>query len=74
MADNSALVLNLEGDIPEQARWTSPSLLQEQPPMTVLETWQFLRKAAADSRIKALVLEPRGLTWDGRSSKSCAPI
>ncbi len=29
--------------------------------MTMMETWRLLRKAAADSRIKALVLEPRGL-------------
>lgn len=30
--------------------------------MTMMETWQVLRKAAADSRIKALLVEPRGLS------------
>ena len=35
--------------------------LAEQQPLTMVETWQLLRKAAVDSRIKALVLEPRGL-------------
>jgi protease-4 len=30
--------------------------------MTTAETWQILRKAAVDPRIKALVLEPRGLS------------
>ena len=30
--------------------------------MTMLETWQTLRKAASDNRVKALVLEPRDLT------------
>src|ERR1019366_1395995 len=35
--------------------------LQDQQPLTVAETWQMLRNAAADSRIQAIVLEPRGL-------------
>ncbi len=60
---NSALVLQLEGDLPEQ----SPvdfgiPFLQEQQPPTIAETWQMLRNAAADSRIQAVVLEPRGLS------------
>ena len=60
---NSTLVLHLEGDLPEQAPVDVPiPYLQDQPPMTTAETWQILRKAAADPRIKALVLEPRGLT------------
>jgi len=60
---NSALVLQLEGDMPEQSSvdFGIPFLQDKQPP-TVAETWQMLRNAAADSRIRAIVLEPRGLS------------
>ena len=34
--------------------------LEQQTPATVKDVWDLLRKAAADSRIKAVVLEPRG--------------
>jgi len=63
VAGNSTLVLQLEGDVPERApvEFPLPFLNQEQH-LTVAETWQMLRNAAADSRIKALVLEPRGLS------------
>lgn len=63
VANNSTLVLQLEGDVPERApvEFPLPFLNQEQH-LTVAETWQMLRNAAADSRIKALVLEPRGLS------------
>ncbi|HTB12928.1 MAG TPA: signal peptide peptidase SppA [Bryobacteraceae bacterium] len=62
VADSSTLVLHLEGELPEQPPVTLPiPFLEEQQPMTMVETWQVLRKAAVDSRIKALVLEPRGL-------------
>jgi protease IV len=63
VADSSTLVLHLEGDLPEQPPVQIPiAFLQEQQPMTLLDTWQLLRKAAADNRVKALVLEPRDLT------------
>src|SRR5213075_236408 len=60
---NSALVLQLEGDLPEQSpvEFPIPFLQDEQPP-TIAETWRMLRNAAADSRIQAIVLEPRGLS------------
>jgi protease-4 len=62
VADGSTLVLHLEGELPEQPQVTLPiPFLEDQQPMTMVETWQLLRKAAADSRIKALVLEPREL-------------
>jgi len=63
VANNSTLVLQLEDDVPERApvEFPLPFLNQEQH-LTVAETWQMLRNAAADSRIKALVLEPRGLS------------
>src|SRR5579872_6530988 len=60
---NSALVLHLEGDLPEQSPVDFPiPFLEDQQPPTIAETWQMLRNAAADSRIKAIVLEPRGLS------------
>jgi len=63
VAANSTLVLHLEGELPEQASVDVPiPYLQDQPPLTTAETWQILRKAAVDSRIKAVILEPRGLT------------
>ncbi len=62
VADGSTLVLHMEGEMPEQPPVTLPiPFLEEQQPMTVVETWQLLRKAAVDSHIKALVLEPRGM-------------
>src|SRR5258708_5702278 len=63
VADGSMLVLHLEGDLPERPQVDIPlPFLEEQQRMTVVETWHLLRKAAADPRIKALVLEPRELT------------
>jgi protease IV len=63
VADGTMLVLHLEGELPEQPQVSIPiPFLEDQQPMTVVETWQLLRKAAADSRIKALVLEPRELS------------
>lgn len=63
VADGSTLVLHLEGDLPEQPPLQLPiPFLEQQQPMTMLETWRLLRKAAADPHIKALVLEPGGLS------------
>src|SRR6185503_15484902 len=62
VSDNSALVLNLEGTVPEQAPVDiAIPYIQQQPPLTVLDTWKLLRRAAGDTRVKALILEPRGL-------------
>ncbi len=63
VAANSALVLHLEGDVPEQAPVDVPiPYLQDEPPQTVADIWRTLQQAAADSRIKTLVLEPQGLS------------
>ena len=60
---NSALILHLEGDVPEQAPVdVQIPFLQEQTPLTVSENWHILQQAAGDSRIKALILEPKGLS------------
>ena len=62
IANGSTLVLHAEGDLPEQPPFDLPvPFLSQQQPLAVVENWELLRKAAADSRIKALALEPRGL-------------
>src|SRR6266699_2751884 len=62
VAANSTLVLQLEGELPEKSPVEIPiPFFEQQQPLSIVETWQLLRNAAADSRIKAIVLEPRGL-------------
>ncbi len=62
VADGSTLMLKLEGDVPERSPVEYPfPLLEKQSPPTVRDIWELLRKAAVDSRIKAVVLEPQGL-------------
>ena len=63
IADNSVIVLRLSGDIPERAPVELPEFLGGgRPTLTVGNVWMTLRKAAADSHIKAVVLEPEGLS------------
>jgi protease-4 len=63
VADGSTLVMHLEGEFPEQPPVELPlPFLEQQQPLTLVETWQLLHKAATDNRIKALVLEPRDLS------------
>jgi protease-4 len=61
IAANSVLVLRLTGDIPERAPVQIP-ILSEGPGLTVSNVWMTLRKAAADANIRAIVLEPEGLS------------
>ncbi|MEP7352381.1 MAG: signal peptide peptidase SppA [Acidobacteriota bacterium] len=63
MANSSVLVLQLEGDVPEQSPvdYQIP-FLNERSGLTVVENWQVLKKAAADARIKAVVVSPSGLS------------
>ncbi|HWB97635.1 MAG TPA: signal peptide peptidase SppA [Bryobacteraceae bacterium] len=62
IADNSVLVLQLEGEIPERPPVDVPlPILGQRGKPTIENIWMTLRKAAADSRIKAVVLEPRAL-------------
>lgn len=62
VADNSVLLLQLEGELPERAPVEFPlPFLEQQTPNTILDVWDMLRKAAVDSRIKAVVIEPRSL-------------
>ena len=63
IADGSTLLLHLEGDLPEQAPVVLPlPFLESQQPLTMLDIWKVLRNAAADSRIKAVMLEPQNLS------------
>jgi len=63
IAGNSVLVLRLQGEIPEKPPVELPALLGgDGPRLTVSGLWQTLKKAAADGNIKAVVLEPEGLT------------
>src|SRR5689334_10633359 len=61
ISDNSAIVLQLQGDVPEKAPVEIPFLSEGQV-LTVADVWRLLRNAAADPHIKAVVLEPEGLS------------
>jgi protease IV len=62
VADGSTLVFKLEGEVPEKSEPEIPlPMFQDQAPMTVEQVWDTFRKAAADSRIKGIIFEPRGL-------------
>src|SRR5260370_37716711 len=61
--DNATLVLRLEGEIPERPPVEFPiPFFEQQAPSTVKDVWELLRKAAVDSRIKAVAFEPRGIS------------
>ena len=63
IAANSALVLRLNGEIPEKAALELPDFLSgDKGSVTVPSIWQNLKKAAADSNITALVVEPEGVS------------
>jgi len=63
VADGSTLMLKLEGEIPERPPVEFPiPFLERQTPITVRDTWDLLRKAAADSRVKAVMFEPQNLS------------
>ena len=62
VTDNSVLVLDLNGTVPERPSVDIPiAFLGETAGPTVLDTWLLLRKGASDPRIKALVVAPRSL-------------
>ena len=63
VASNSALVLSLNGDVPEAAPvGIDIPFFQSQPVPTIRDVWTSLRQAASDNRIKALVIQPQGLS------------
>jgi protease-4 len=61
IADGSTLILHLNGDVPEKEPVDlAIPFLEQRTPLTVQNVWSILRRAAADSRIKAVVFEPQG--------------
>ncbi len=63
IADNSVLMLHLSGDVPEKPPLELPGILSGgDATLTVSDLWMMLRKAAADSHIRALVFEPESLS------------
>ncbi len=62
IASNGVLVMALEGTLPESlpVEFSIP-FIQSQNQPTVRDVWASLRHAATDHRIKALVIQPRGL-------------
>jgi len=62
IADNSVLLMRLEGAIPERPPVELPAfLVGDKPALTVAGVWRTLRMAAVDPHIKAVVLEPNQL-------------
>jgi protease-4 len=62
VADGSTLILKLEGELPEKTPAEIPlPMFEAQTPMTVHEVWETFRKAAADSKVKGIIFEPRGM-------------
>ena len=63
VANNSVLVMRLSGDIPEKPPMELPSFIgDDHAAVTVIGVWTAFEKAAADARIKAVVLQPEGLS------------
>ncbi len=59
---NSILAFAVEGAIPESPPVEVPlPVLERQAPQTVRDNWELLRKAAVDSRIRAVVFMPQNL-------------
>jgi protease-4 len=63
VANNSVLVMRLSGDLPEKPPMELPSFIgDDHAATTVIGVWTAFEKAAADARIKAVVLQPEGLS------------
>ncbi len=60
---NSVLVLRLAGEIPEKASLELPDFLGGgKTPLTVVNIYSLLRKAAADPNIRAVVIQPDSIS------------
>ncbi len=63
IADNSVLLLHLEGDVPEKSPVEIPlPVFEDQSHQTVHEIWSELKRAARDPKIKAVVIAPRRMS------------
>jgi protease-4 len=62
VAEDSTVVLDLSGDVPERLPAEIPiPILESQRGMSVLQVWDTFRRAAADSRVRGILFEPHGL-------------
>ena len=62
IADNSVLVMHLEGDIPEKPPIELPAFLGGPRGVTSIpRIWMSLKEAAVDPHIRAIMVEPSGL-------------
>src|SRR5215468_3823487 len=63
VADNSVLVLRLQGDLPEKAPVELPAFLSDGPPaVTMSGIWSALNNAASDDHIRAVVVQPEDIS------------
>src|SRR5436305_15108482 len=63
ISPNAVLVLSVSGEIPESSPVDLPiPFLQSQGAPTVSDVWNSIHRAASDNRVKALLIQPRGLT------------
>lgn len=63
VAQDSTLVLHLTGDLPERPPVDLPfDGFGQRTELTVQQVWSELKRAAADSRIRAVVIEPQRLS------------
>jgi protease-4 len=63
IAPGSVLVMHLSGDIPEKPPIELPAILGGlQPVASIPRIWMSLKKAAADPHIRAVMVEPSGLS------------
>jgi protease-4 len=63
ISPNAVLVLNLSGDIPESLPVDlAIPFLQSPGAPTITDVWNSMHRAASDNRVKALLIQPRGLT------------
>ncbi len=62
VADGTTLIIRLRGEIPEKPPIEIPiPFLSDESRVTVRDCWALLRNAAADSRIKGVILIPEGV-------------
>src|SRR5579871_2899743 len=60
--DSAMLVVKLDGDLPEIAPPEIPlPFFEAQAPLAIHDVWDTFQRAASDSRVKGIILEPRGL-------------
>src|SRR5947209_3655724 len=63
ISPNAVLLLNFSGEIPESSPVDlSIPFLQSPGAPTVSDVWNSIHHAASDNRVKALLIQPRGLT------------